>query len=132
MSTETGIDVLAIVIVLVVIVGVVMANAISTLMLFNQQRVSELKELRARVERMETRHSELLIAFDKWFDLVAGELGFEAQATWPTYAYYGGGSSVKLAPVSPRIAEDVVVPEQRTPKRTPAKICAKRARRKDK
>ena len=89
-------------------------------------------ELVADVKRLDARIAELTSAFDKWFDLVAGELGFEAQATWPTYAYYGGGSSVKLAPVSPRIAEDVVVPEQRTPKRTPAKICAKRARRKDK
>lgn len=88
-----------------------------------------------RIAALEKRVAELTAAFDKWFDLVAPELGFEAApkvpdinvmgdfgTTWITY----GISGWEPDKTSPRQVKEVKT-EKVTVIRTKPAICKKKA-----
>lgn len=68
-------------------------------------------------------HADLLAAFNKFFDVVAKDLGYEAKTGYPEG--YGYSFNLREIPLSPRQLAETVVPEQRTIKRAKTARCKK-------
>lgn len=83
---------------------------------YRQEVVTMVKQLEANHKA----HTDLLAAFDAWFDVVAGELGYEAVEG------YSWNFPYTPFPVSPRQHRTTTTPTIVAPVRVEPKICAKR------
>lgn len=86
---------------------------------------TQVERLTKRADAAEKAHADLLAAFNKFFDVVAADLGYEAAEA---FVYYGHGYSDMLT-TSPRLLAENVTPETRTIKRNPTARCVDKKRK---
>ena len=84
---------------------------------------SRIAYLEAAQKASKDAHQALLTAFDKFFDAVAEDLGYEA-AKMIVMGHYVPHKATS----SPRSLAETVTPERRVVKRTPTARCAKRGK----
>ena len=87
----------------------------------------EVKALHDRLTGLETKMTALTSAFDKFFDVVAEDLGLEAATEWTSGSYSLGMMGFQYKSSPRQLAEDVT-PEKRAVRRKATARCPKRKR----